>query len=580
MVKRQKSLMLRLFFLVCALILTPSLLTFVVFFRTIPDRMETQAEANADFYVDQVADSVAASLELARDVAFNAIADSGLRRVMADTDAYLGAGGQGTLAQVVGGVAAYQSAWNRRVLKSVYLFRRDGEYTFYSPTGSYVQEQRRMQQIWENEDASSARTLFRVDGAPEGTLYFLLDYKNIDNLDLLGKLIIEVDADSMVSAHDLEDLYPGACMALSGAGGETLYARGENVEELLEKAETDEASYLQGAGAGTRSRYYHTRLQIGDYDLRLDIFIPLRAIYNAVWESSEIFVVLCCVILVVTALTALCVYLGVRKALGRMEKALQSMAESDYTARLPSSGYRELAGFERAFNDMADNLDSSFQDAYQKGIQLQESESRLLAAQINPHFIFNVLEAINMRCVDAGLKDLSRMVTDLAQLLRGNIGVGSNNQKISFAQELNYVRYYLDLQRERFGEGLSYSVEYEDEELLRCCVPRLTIQPLVENAIVHGLEPRRGLGNVTVRIWEEDQTVCVRVEDDGVGFEPEKLDLTGEKEPTTAHNHIALPNILRRLDLLYGDRASLKINSAPGRGTTVLLALPIDRGEG
>ena len=99
-----------------------------------------------------------------------------------------------------------------------------------------------------------------------------------------------------------------------------------------------------------------------------------------------------------------------------------------------------------------------------------------------------------------------RQVTDLACLLRGNIGVGSS-QKITFEQELGYVHYYLDLQRERFGEKLSYSVEYEDEDLLRYLVPRLTIQPLVENAIVHGLEPRRGLGSVAVRLWEE---MCIR----------------------------------------------------------------------
>ena len=151
----------------------------------------------------------------------------------------------------------------------------------------------------------------------------------------------------------------------------------------------------------------------------------------------------------------------------------------------------------------------------------------------------------------------------------GNIGVGSD-QKITFEQELGYVHYYLDLQRERFGEKLSYSVEYEDEDLLRYLVPRLTIQPLVENAIVHGLEPRRGLGSVAVRLWEETQNICVRIEDDGVGFDPENLDLAREVESAGQHNHIALTNVLRRLHLLYGDRADLQIRSKPGQGTTVL----------
>ena len=139
-----------------------------------------------------------------------------------------------------------------------------------------------------------------------------------------------------------------------------------------------------------------------------------------------------------------------------------------------------------------------------------------------------------MRCAGAGLKDISRMVTNLASLLRGNIGAGSS-QKVPFEQELRYVHYYLDLQREAVRENLVYSVEYEDEELLHYLVPRLTIQPLVENAIVHGLEPRRGLGCVSLRLWEEDQSICVRVEDNGVGFDPASLDLSGEAADTGSH---------------------------------------------
>ncbi|WP_455582795.1 sensor histidine kinase [Dysosmobacter sp.] len=580
--KYQRSLLLRLLAVVAIMILAPSLLTFLVFFRTIPAKMEAQAKANADFYIDQTAASVKGSMELARDLAFSAIADASLRESMQKTNQYLVSSGRGALERVVGSVAAYQSSWNRHALETVYLFRRDGQFVFYSPKGSYVQQQRRMQRIWQETEAlTSARTLFRVAGAAEGKAYFLLDYKNIDNLDLLGKLMMELDVKTLVNAGDLAALYPGTCLALTGADGQTLYSQGEDLDVLLGNAGDGESvsEFLQGGGSGRQHRYYHVRCPIENCQLRLDFFIPVVAIYNQVWETSQLFLTFCVLILLLTTGIAAIGYCLLLKPLRSMEDTLGRLASSNYTARMPKSGYRELAALEETFNAMADNLDSSFQDAYQKGIQLQESESRLLAAQINPHFVFNVLETINMRCVDAGMKDLSRMVTDLAQLLRGNIGVGGGSQKITFAQELNYVRYYMDLQQGRFGESLRCSVDYEDEEILQYLLPRLSIQPLVENAIVHGLEPRRGLGSVSVRLWEEDSSVCVRVEDDGVGFDPSQVDLSDGADCGGRHNHIALPNILRRLRLLYGDRAGLDIRSSPGRGTTVLLMLPIDEKE-
>ena len=576
---RRRSILVRLFFLSCALIVVPSLLTLAAFFRIIPGRMEAQARGNADFYAGQAAAAVSNSVGLARDVAYSALADADLRAAMLDPSVYLAVAGRDALLQVVGGVAAYQSTWSESGLNSVYLFRDDGQFAFYSPRGSYAQEQRRMRQVRSlGEDLSSPQTLFTLPWVSSDTVYFLLDYRNISNLQVLGKLVIEIDVDRMVSADDLTSLYPGACLALTSAEGRLLYSEGESAAELLERADPSSA-YVQAPAGGGLGRYYHIGQPVDGTDLHLQFFIPLSSIYGTTWEGIWIFSALCVLIVLLAMGAALMAYRLMRRFAAGMTGALRRMAESEYTARMPSSGYRELADLEAAFNQMADNLEASFQDAYQKGVRLQESESRLLAAQINPHFIFNVLETINMRCAGAGLKDISRMVTNLASLLRGNIGAGSS-QKVPFEQELRYVHYYLDLQRERFGENLVYSVEYEDEELLHYLVPRLTIQPLVENAIVHGLEPRRGLGCVSLRLWEEAQSICVRVEDNGVGFDPASLDLSGEAADTGSHNHIALPNVLRRLHLLYGDRADLKITSAPGKGTQVMLILPIDETRG
>ena len=163
--KRQKSLLLRLLTIVTITILAPSILTFLVFFRTVPERMETQAQANVGFYIDQTNASVKNSMELAREVAFSALGDPMLQKNMQRTEFYLSSMGRGALEQMVGSVTAYQSAWSRNVLSSIYLFRDDGQYTFYSAKGAYAQEQRRMENICnQSRELSSAKTLFQIPG--------------------------------------------------------------------------------------------------------------------------------------------------------------------------------------------------------------------------------------------------------------------------------------------------------------------------------------------------------------------------------------------------------------------------------
>lgn len=567
----QKSLLARMFMTAAFMALVPPLLSFLLFLRIVPAQMEDQVEANVDFYIDRIADSVSGSVSLAQDIAYGAMTDAALREAMQQPD--LVPAGRPALERVVGGMGTFQSSWNRGALNAIYIFRPDGQYISYSTKGSFAQEQRRLRQVYETlTNQSSMRTLYALDPETgDGRLYFLMDYKKLDNMALLGKLIIELDGGALLNFSGLSQAYPGSRLVLSD-GVRTVYSRGAEGETISVQED--------GGLRSRRDQYAHTGCQVEDTRLRLDVYIPTEAMFSSVWQTSNVYLTYSLLILLAGVLVALAAYMAILNPLRKMESVLNRIADSDYEARMTISQYRELASLERAFNQMADNLHASFEDAYQKGVRLQESESRLLAAQINPHFIFNVLETINMRCVDAGLKDISRMVTDLAQLLRGNIGVSSGSQKITFAQELNYVRYYLDLQQGRFGQGLRWSIEYEDEEILTYFLPRLTLQPLVENAVVHGLEPRRGLGSVTVRLWEEESSVYVRVEDDGVGFDSSRLDLESPEPDQGRHNHIALPNILRRLRLLYGGRASLEIHSGPGRGTAVQLILPMDRRGG
>ena len=137
--------------------------------------------------------------------------------------------------------------------------------------------------------------------------------------------------------------------------------------------------------------------------------------------------------------------------------------------------------------------------------------------------------------------------------------------------ELEIVRYYLYLQGRRFADWLSYRCECEDEPLLDCLVPRLCVEPLVENAVVHGIEPKAAPGEIRVLVRREGEALLIEVNDDGVGYR-------AGSESGKRHSHGGLHNIERLVANLYGEGYGLTIESAENRGTRVLLRLPVEEG--
>ncbi len=469
-------------------------------------------------------------------------------------------------------------------------------------------------------DRNSTQSLIALSNNAKYS-YMVVDYTALNApTRCLGKLILEVDTAALIDAAPLQSVYPGAEVMLSDAQGNLLYAASDRlVGDLLVDLRTldgtsNDVSPLQSVYPGAEvmlsdaqgnllyaasdrlvgdllvdlrtldgtsndvsqairwagGDYLHCRAAVGD--MILDVCVPQREILTGVRTTAAWYVLLTSLIFIGVLISAIYAYHGLLRPFAHTQQTLDRMAEGDLSVRMGAPEYQELAGIADTFNRMADTLTDLYQDAYKKGVLLRESEFKMLEAQINPHFIFNVLQVINLRCMEAGQKETSRMVTDLAGLLHGTIGK-NGAPKVTFRQELAYVRYYLDLQKARFENALQYEIDYADPSILDYYLPKLTIQPLVENSVVHGLEPKRGGGKVSVKIWEEDDSVYIRVEDDGVGF------LQGAVSPG-AHNHIALDNIHKRLELMYGTHGTFRINSMPGTGTVVLIIIPIDKTEG
>ena len=212
---------------------------------------------------------------------------------------------------------------------------------------------------------------------------------------------------------------------------------------------------------------------------------------------------------------------------------------------------------------------------YQDRIEMADYQMQSLQEQIKPHFLYNTLDIINWMILDGNVKESMHMINILSKYLRLSINRGAN--VVSLRQEIELVQTYLDILSVRYAD--TFQVIYElEEETLNDLLPRLSLQPAVENALLHGLLPSNKPEKVLfIRSWRENGFLHVDIEDNGCGIPPERLAFLQEKEPShdsAEKKGYGLRNVRRRIRLFGGKNADLEINSREGFGTCVSITLP------
>lgn len=224
-------------------------------------------------------------------------------------------------------------------------------------------------------------------------------------------------------------------------------------------------------------------------------------------------------------------------------------------------------------------------------LQQKQAEYLALQNQINPHFLYNTLEAIRADALIAGVDQIADTTEALATFFRYTIT--DVERLVTLSDELENVEDYFTIQKFRFGDRMNLELELNDEELLSARMPRLVLQPLVENAVAHGLEEKTGEGTVKVVVESSRNVLYIYVKDDGVGMDTEQMEKLNEifsaqnrtrKRFGDGRNRkggIALPNVNSRIKLLFGEDYGLHVFSSEGMGTEIRMLLPLiyDDGE-
>lgn len=223
-------------------------------------------------------------------------------------------------------------------------------------------------------------------------------------------------------------------------------------------------------------------------------------------------------------------------------------------------------------------------------VSKKQAEYLALQNQINPHFLYNTLEGIRSEALLAGLDSIAEMTEALATFFRYTIS--QVEHLVTLEDELANIENYYYIQQFRFGDKLDLHIEYEHDDewdeldILQLRLPKLTLQPIVENSIYHGIERKIGKGNLVIRICVSNERLRIRISDDGMGMAEEKLKLLNEKlrrltlddvqeEENGKRGGIALVNVNNRIKLLFGEEYGITFYSREGAGTDVMITLPL-----
>ena len=220
---------------------------------------------------------------------------------------------------------------------------------------------------------------------------------------------------------------------------------------------------------------------------------------------------------------------------------------------------------------MIERLNEQMQQVQQKQESLRRTELALLQAQINPHFLYNTMDTI-MWLVEAGSsQEAVEMLSDLSSFFRHSLSRGQD--VISLAEEEQHVRSYLQIQHVRYKDILSYTLDI-DPALHHVSIPKLTLQPLVENALYHGIKLRRVRGLIEIKGWREGDCIFLQVKDNGIGMSPQRLEELRATAADTKQLGFGFSAVNQRLQLQFGPEYGLHVESEQGVGTVVTARIP------
>ena len=404
-------------------------------------------------------------------------------------------------------------------------------------------------------------------GKREGVFFMDLNYSaisdlcNKNNIGEKGYIFI-LDEDGNIIYHPKQQLMYGGLMA-------------ENIREIMDC----KADYLEIKRDGENKLYTMSKSTktgwtvVGAMDTKELLKNSKQTQLNYIMVAA----ILLLAVIVISSLLSKEItrpILLLRDSMSKVEEGKFQQANVEVTTM------NEIGSLTKSFNVMTKRIQELMEQNVAAQKEKRKSEMKALQAQINPHFLYNTLDSIIWMAEAGQNDDVVLMTSALAKLLRQSIS--NDKEQVRVEEEINYVQSYLTIQKMRYKDKLEYTIDV-DPEICSVTIIKFAIQPLVENAIYHGLKYKDTKGKISIRGYVRGKKGYITITDDGVGMDEETLrcifDEKQKKEKKPKSNGVGVPNVQKRLQLYYGAEYGISYISRQGEGTVATVTIPLDGGE-
>lgn len=572
------------------MMLFPMSVSGLYFYWSMSSELTRNAENSWSQIMGQTNDNIESSFKLITDTSLHMLSTKSVRTWLAgntsvESDNYSQFVNKSDMEEELTYSLMFNTAWVSKLISTVYMFQNESNFSSVSRSTKDVNTVTANNiNIYNQQKGMNIEGIVPVPAFyNDNVIYYVRNVSNIYNPEQRLYLIIGIDENQIFNKYAALLEIPGAMAYLIDKQGFIYSSSNKNLignkvdASILQLSDKTDINHI----SLDNQTYMVAAKKINESGLSFVICIPKKQILAKLSDNLKNYTLFLLLILLVFLVSSIFLSLRFTRFIKDLLRNINQVKVGNYDAKLPEYSDLELNLLSNTFNKMTSEIKYLFNQVYEKQLLLKETELKFLQSQMNPHFLFNTLITIGYKARFSKDETVYKMVMSLTELLQASIYTDSKT-KITIREELEIVNFYLYLQKMRFEDKLDFRIDVKDEALLDLYVPKFCLEPIVENAVVHGIENKVDKGTITITITEVANSIYFEIEDDGLGFKADQINLDSaihNERRRKGHNNIGLHNTNHRIKLIYGEQYGITIQSKLNIGTKVAVSIPADKGE-